>query len=181
LHKQARDAWGYGRQEDLSKDELIEEKYRGIRPAAGYPACPDHTEKGPLWKLLDVQKNTGMILTESFAMWPGSSVSGLYFAHPQAHYFGVGKIERDQVDDALAGASGYGGAADVLGFHPGRRGFDQRDDVPGDSRRRRIVFHISWRQNRVRQYLRHRVSPSWSAEDCTSYNAPLSGANLCCA
>jgi 5-methyltetrahydrofolate--homocysteine methyltransferase len=99
LHKQARDAWGYGRQEDLSKDELIEEKYRGIRPAAGYPACPDHTEKGPLWKLLDVQKNTGMILTESFAMWPGSSVSGLYFAHPKSRYFSLGKIDRDQVAD----------------------------------------------------------------------------------
>ena len=70
------------RQEDLSTNELIQEKYRGIRPAAGYPACPDHTEKGTLWRLLDVEKNTGMMLTESFAMWPGSSVSGLYFAHP---------------------------------------------------------------------------------------------------
>jgi 5-methyltetrahydrofolate--homocysteine methyltransferase len=99
LHKRARDAWGYGRQEDLSKNELIEEKYRGIRPAAGYPACPDHTEKGPLWKLLDVQKNTGMLLTESFAMWPGSSVSGLYFAHPKSRYFSLGKIDRDQVAD----------------------------------------------------------------------------------
>jgi|CZKU01.1.fsa_nt_gi 5-methyltetrahydrofolate--homocysteine methyltransferase len=99
LHKQVRDAWGYGRQEDLSKDELIEEKYRGIRPAAGYPACPDHTEKGSLWKLLDVQKNTGMLITESYAMWPGSSVSGLYFAHPQSRYFGLGKIDRDQVAD----------------------------------------------------------------------------------
>jgi 5-methyltetrahydrofolate--homocysteine methyltransferase len=99
LHKRVRDEWGYGRQEDLSKDELIQEKYRGIRPAAGYPACPDHTEKGALWKLLDVEKNTGMKLTESFAMWPGSSVSGLYFAHPQSQYFGLGKIDRDQVVD----------------------------------------------------------------------------------
>jgi 5-methyltetrahydrofolate--homocysteine methyltransferase len=99
LHKRVRDEWGFGSHEDLSKEELIEEKYRGIRPAAGYPACPDHTEKGTLWRLLDVEKNTGMLLTESFAMWPGSSVSGLYFAHPQSRYFGLGKIDRDQVVD----------------------------------------------------------------------------------
>jgi 5-methyltetrahydrofolate--homocysteine methyltransferase len=99
LHKRVRDEWGYGRSEDLGKDELIQEKYRGIRPAAGYPACPDHTEKGTLWSLLDVEKNTGMKITESFAMWPGSSVSGLYFAHPQSQYFGLGKIDRDQVLD----------------------------------------------------------------------------------
>jgi 5-methyltetrahydrofolate--homocysteine methyltransferase len=78
---------------------MIAEKYRGIRPAAGYPACPDHTEKGTLWKLLDVEKNTGIKITESFAMWPGSSVSGLYFAHPESRYFGLGKIDRDQVLD----------------------------------------------------------------------------------
>jgi len=83
----------------LSLADLIDEKYRGIRPAAGYPACPDHTEKGPLWHLLDVQKNTGMQITESFAMWPGSSVSGLYFAHPESRYFSLGKIDRDQVED----------------------------------------------------------------------------------
>jgi 5-methyltetrahydrofolate--homocysteine methyltransferase len=99
LHKCVRDEWGYGRDEGLSNADLIREKYRGIRPAAGYPACPDHTEKGPLWQLLDVQKNTGMLITESFAMWPGSSVSGLYFAHPEARYFSLGKIDRDQVDD----------------------------------------------------------------------------------
>jgi 5-methyltetrahydrofolate--homocysteine methyltransferase len=99
LHKRARDEWGYGRQEDLTKNELIQEKYRGIRPAAGYPACPDHTEKGTLWRLLDVEKSTGILLTESYAMWPGSSVSGLYFAHPEARYFGLGKIDRDQVVD----------------------------------------------------------------------------------
>ena len=99
LHQRVRDEWGYGREESLSHQELIEEKYRGIRPAAGYPACPDHTEKGTLWELLDVERNTGMKLTESFAMWPGSSVSGLYFAHPQARYFGLGKIDRDQVAD----------------------------------------------------------------------------------
>jgi 5-methyltetrahydrofolate--homocysteine methyltransferase len=99
LHKRARDDWGYGLEEGLSNAELIQEKYRGIRPAAGYPACPDHTEKGPLWRLLDVQKNTGMLITESFAMWPGSSVSGLYFAHPESRYFSLGKIGRDQVMD----------------------------------------------------------------------------------
>jgi 5-methyltetrahydrofolate--homocysteine methyltransferase len=99
LHKRARDEWGYGLEEGLSNADLIQEKYRGIRPAAGYPACPDHTEKGPLWRLLDVQKNTGMVITESFAMWPGSSVSGLYFAHPESRYFSLGKIGRDQVID----------------------------------------------------------------------------------
>ncbi|MEO6966134.1 MAG: methionine synthase [Acidobacteriaceae bacterium] len=99
LHKRARDEWGYGCQEGLSNAELIDEKYRGIRPAAGYPACPDHTEKATVWRLLDVQANTGMLITESFAMWPGSSVSGLYFAHPQSRYFTLGKIDRDQVAD----------------------------------------------------------------------------------
>jgi 5-methyltetrahydrofolate--homocysteine methyltransferase len=99
LHKRARDEWGYGRDEGLSNADLIDEKYRGIRPAPGYPACPDHTEKGTIWRLLDVQANTGMLITESFAMWPGSSVSGLYFAHPQSRYFSLGKIDRDQVVD----------------------------------------------------------------------------------
>jgi len=97
LHKRVRDEWGYGRDEGLSNADLIQEKYRGIRPAAGYPACPDHTEKGTLWRLLDVQAKTGMLITESFAMWPGSSVSGLYFAHPMSRYFSLGKIDRDQV------------------------------------------------------------------------------------
>ena len=99
LHKRVRDEWGYGRGECLNYADLIQEKYRGIRPAAGYPACPDHTEKGTLWRLLNVQANTGMLITESFAMWPGSSVSGLYFAHPQSRYFSLGKIDRDQVAD----------------------------------------------------------------------------------
>jgi len=99
LHKRVRDEWGYGCEEGLSNADLIQERYRGIRPAAGYPACPDHTEKGPLWRLLDVQANTGMLITESFAMWPGSSVSGLYFAHPESRYFSLGKIDRDQVAD----------------------------------------------------------------------------------
>jgi 5-methyltetrahydrofolate--homocysteine methyltransferase len=99
LHKRAREEWGYGRDERLSNDQLIREEYRGIRPAAGYPACPDHTEKGTLWQLLDVERAAGITLTESFAMWPGSSVSGLYFAHPASRYFSVGKIGRDQVVD----------------------------------------------------------------------------------
>jgi 5-methyltetrahydrofolate--homocysteine methyltransferase len=99
LHKRVRGEWGYGCAEGLSNADLIQEKYRGIRPAAGYPACPDHTEKGALWQLLDVQANTGMLITESFAMWPGSSVSGLYFAHPESRYFSLGKIDRDQVAD----------------------------------------------------------------------------------
>ncbi|SNT08047.1 methionine synthase (B12-dependent) [Granulicella rosea] len=99
LHKRVRDEWGYGRAETYTPAEMIEEKYRGIRPAPGYPACPDHTEKGTLWNLLDVSANTGMQITESYAMWPGSSVSGIYFAHPESRYFSLGKIDRDQVAD----------------------------------------------------------------------------------
>jgi 5-methyltetrahydrofolate--homocysteine methyltransferase len=99
LHKRVREEWGYGCAENLSAEDLIKEKYRGIRPAAGYPACPDHTEKGALWHLLDVNANTGMQITESYAMWPGSSVSGLYFAHPESRYFALGKIDSDQVAD----------------------------------------------------------------------------------
>jgi 5-methyltetrahydrofolate--homocysteine methyltransferase len=99
LHQRARRDWGYGQVENLVPEDLIREKYRGIRPAAGYPACPDHTEKWTLWKLLDVEKNTGIKLTESCAMWPGASVSGLYFAHPESKYFAVGKVGRDQVLD----------------------------------------------------------------------------------
>jgi 5-methyltetrahydrofolate--homocysteine methyltransferase len=102
LHKRVRDEWGYGRAEGLSNDDLIHERYRGIRPAPGYPACPDHTEKGAIWRLLDVEANTGIKITESFAMWPGSSVSGLYFAHPESRYFTLGKIDRDQVADYAA-------------------------------------------------------------------------------
>ena len=97
LHKQARQEWGI--RENLTTEELIEEKYRGIRPAAGYPSCPDHTEKQPLWQLLDVESNIGMTLTDSYAMWPAASVSGLYFAHPEARYFAVDLITRDQVED----------------------------------------------------------------------------------
>jgi 5-methyltetrahydrofolate--homocysteine methyltransferase len=99
LHKQTRIAWGFGRGEELSQADLIREKYRGIRPAAGYPACPDHAEKRMLFDLLDAENNAGITLTESFAMHPGASVSGLYFAHPDAKYFGVGQIGHDQVVD----------------------------------------------------------------------------------
>ena len=99
MHKIVRDAWGYGLEEDLNTDDLIRERYRGIRPAPGYPACPDHTEKETIWRLLDAERNAGMKLTESFAMYPASSVSGLYFSHPQSRYFPVGKIERDQVEE----------------------------------------------------------------------------------
>ena len=99
LHRRVREEWGYGKPEKLTAEDLVAEKYRGIRPAAGYPACPDHTEKGILWKLLDAEKNAGIKLTESFAMWPGSSVSGLYFANPESKYFAVGKLGNDQLLD----------------------------------------------------------------------------------
>jgi 5-methyltetrahydrofolate--homocysteine methyltransferase len=99
LHKRVRDEWGYGKVEKLTTNDLIEEKYRGIRPAPGYPACPDHTEKAILWDLLDAEKHTGIKLTESFAMWPGASVSGLYFAHSESKYFAVGKLGKDQIED----------------------------------------------------------------------------------
>ena len=100
LHQRVRrEFWGYAADEALSSEELIAEKYRGIRPAAGYPACPDHTEKGPLFALLDAEKHTGMALTESFAMHPAASVSGFYLAHPKARYFAVTKIGRDQLED----------------------------------------------------------------------------------
>ncbi|MEX0675877.1 MAG: vitamin B12 dependent-methionine synthase activation domain-containing protein, partial [Pirellulales bacterium] len=99
LHQTARTDWGYGGEEKLSNDELIAEKYRGIRPAPGYPACPDHTEKRILFELLSAERNAGIELTESFAMTPASSVSGLYFAHPASRYFSVDRIDRDQVAD----------------------------------------------------------------------------------
>ena len=98
LHYRARCDWGFGKDEGLSSDELLAERYRGIRPAAGYPACPDHTEKATLWQLLDVESKTGIRLTESFAMWPGASVSGLYFAHPESRYFAINRIGRDQLE-----------------------------------------------------------------------------------
>jgi 5-methyltetrahydrofolate--homocysteine methyltransferase len=100
MHERVRrEFWGYATDEHLSNEEIIKEGYRGIRPAPGYPACPDHTEKRTLFDILDGENATGVTLTESFAMWPASSVSGWYFSHPQSHYFGVGKIARDQVED----------------------------------------------------------------------------------
>ncbi len=100
LHEQIRkEIWAYAAEEQLDNDALIEEKYQGIRPAPGYPACPEHTEKGILWKLLDVEKKSGISLTEHFAMWPTAAVSGFCFSHPQSKYFTVGKINRDQVED----------------------------------------------------------------------------------
>jgi 5-methyltetrahydrofolate--homocysteine methyltransferase len=103
LHQRVRrEFWGYAADEALSNVELIGEKYRGIRPAPGYPAQPDHSEKATLFALLEGEERVGVKLTESFAMWPGASVCGLYFSHPESHYFGVGKIERDQVEDYAA-------------------------------------------------------------------------------
>ncbi len=100
MHKKVRtEIWGYASDEKLSKEEIVKEKYQGIRPAPGYPAQPDHTEKITLWKLLEVEKNTGITLTESMAMYPTAAVSGMYFAHPDAHYFSVGKLEKDQIAD----------------------------------------------------------------------------------
>jgi 5-methyltetrahydrofolate--homocysteine methyltransferase len=100
MHERVRrEFWGYARTEDLNNVELIREEYRGIRPAPGYPACPDHTEKGILWDLIKPDENAGMTLTESYAMLPTAAVSGLYFAHPEARYFGTGKLGRDQVED----------------------------------------------------------------------------------
>ena len=100
LHKRVRkEFWGYVADEKLSDDEIIKEKYEGIRPAPGYPACPDHSEKQTLWKLLDVEKRIGITLTESFAMNPAASVSGWYFAHPQSQYFSVGKITKEQIEE----------------------------------------------------------------------------------
>ncbi|HSH67789.1 MAG TPA: vitamin B12 dependent-methionine synthase activation domain-containing protein, partial [Bacteroidia bacterium] len=100
MHKRVRkEIWGYAKEEILNNEELIKEEYAGIRPAPGYPAQPDHTEKPILFALLDVEKNTGITLTESMAMLPTAAVSGLYFAHPKSHYFGIGKINKDQVEE----------------------------------------------------------------------------------
>jgi 5-methyltetrahydrofolate--homocysteine methyltransferase len=91
--------WGYANDETLSNDEIIKEKYHGIRPAPGYPACPEHTEKGTLWELLEPEKRIGIKITESYAMWPAAAVSGWHFSHPDSRYFGTGKIQKDQVED----------------------------------------------------------------------------------
>jgi 5-methyltetrahydrofolate--homocysteine methyltransferase len=100
LHLKVRkEIWGYASDENLNNQDLIKEGYKGIRPAPGYPACPDHLEKPTIWKLLHVAEEIGVTLTESMAMWPASSVSGYYFAHPKSKYFGLGKIKEDQVID----------------------------------------------------------------------------------
>ena len=99
LHKKVRNLWGFGKNENLSNEDLIKEKYRGVRPAPGYPATPDHTEKATIWQLLDVEKHTGATLTENFAMNPPSSVSGLYLQFPESKYFNLGKIDKDQLED----------------------------------------------------------------------------------
>ena len=94
-----RELWGYAAAETLTNEQLVREEYRGIRPAPGYPACPDHSEKAKLWTLLDVERNAGIRLTDSFAMYPTAAVSGWYIGHPEARYFPLGKIDRDQVED----------------------------------------------------------------------------------
>ena len=100
MHEKVRkELWGYGSTEKISKEDLIKESYKGIRPAPGYPACPDHTEKWTLFKLLNAEKNTEIKLTESLAMIPTAAVSGFYFGHPQSKYFGLGKIQKDQMED----------------------------------------------------------------------------------
>ena len=99
MHEKIRqEFWGYDKDERLANDDLIAEKYRGIRPAPGYPACPDHTEKAKLWELLDVERSIDLKLTDSFAMFPTAAVSGFYFSHPESKYFSVGKVSRDQVE-----------------------------------------------------------------------------------
>ena len=124
MHQRVRKKfWAYAPDEALGSRDMIAEKYRGIRPAPGYPAQPDHTEKATLFKLLDGEREIGVTLTESFAMWPGASVCGLYYSHPESHYFGVGKIERDQVED-YARRKGLGFAemekwlAPILNYDP---------------------------------------------------------------
>ncbi|MFA7387659.1 MAG: vitamin B12 dependent-methionine synthase activation domain-containing protein, partial [Thiohalobacteraceae bacterium] len=127
LHERVRkEFWGYAESEKLGNDDLIDEKYRGIRPAPGYPACPDHTEKALLWQLIDPLANAGIEITESFAMWPAAAVSGWYISHPEARYFGVGKINRDQVEDyARRKGMSLGDAerwlAPALGYDPDER------------------------------------------------------------
>ncbi|MGL6148202.1 MAG: vitamin B12 dependent-methionine synthase activation domain-containing protein, partial [Plesiomonas sp.] len=103
LHQQVRQSfWGYAPDEQLSNEELIRENYQGIRPAPGYAACPEHTEKAAIWSLLHVEERIGMRLTESYAMWPGASVSGWYFSHPDSKYFAVAQVQRDQIQDYAA-------------------------------------------------------------------------------
>jgi 5-methyltetrahydrofolate--homocysteine methyltransferase len=124
MHERTRrEFWGYAPKEHLDNTALIREEYAGIRPAPGYPACPDHTEKATLFKMLDAERHTGIQLTESFAMFPTAAVSGFYFSHPKSHYFGVGKIDRDQVESyavrkGLSLADTERWLAPILGYDP---------------------------------------------------------------
>ena len=124
MHERVRrEFWCYAPDEDLNNDQLIDETYRGIRPAPGYPACPDHTEKELLWRLIEPDRHAAISLTESYAMWPTASVSGWYFSHPQARYFSVTRIQRDQVQDyarrkGLPEAEVERWLAPVLGYEP---------------------------------------------------------------
>ncbi|MGB8622575.1 MAG: methionine synthase, partial [Paracoccaceae bacterium] len=145
LHQRVRRAlWGYAADEALSNEELIAERYRGIRPAPGYPACPDHTEKRTLFGLLDAEKHTGIRLTESCAMWPASAVSGLYFAHPEASYFGIGRIGRDQVEDyarrkGMSVAEAESWLSPSLGYTPERAAPDAEKSAPAAEPSRKIA------------------------------------------
>src|SRR5262249_36349183 len=137
MHERVRrEFWGYASDEALRAEDLIAEKYRGIRPAPGYPAQPDHMEKSTLFGLIDGEGAVGVRLTESFAMWPGASVCGLYFSHPESHYFGVGKIERDQVED-YARRKGWTAAeaekwlAPVLNYDTGPSAREAAEELPG--------------------------------------------------
>ena len=154
LHKRAREEWGFGKVENLKPEDLIEEKYRGIRPAAGYPACPDHTEKEILWKLLDVEKNAGIKLTESFAMWPGSSVSGLYFAHPEFKIF----RRRQTRPRPVAGLS-----------------FAERHDVAGSRALARPVAELRPGKRRFSGFLRLWSSTLIKIAKPVSFHAPDKG------
>jgi 5-methyltetrahydrofolate--homocysteine methyltransferase len=132
LHARVRRSlWGYAADETLSNEDLIRERYRGIRPAAGYPACPDHTEKRRLFEMLEATEHTGLTLTESCAMWPAAAVSGLYFAHPEAAYFGIGRIGPDQVADYAARKGMAIGEVETwlapnLGYDPARTAETER-------------------------------------------------------
>ena len=106
LHFRVRTDWGYDLKENLTNEQFIKEEYQGIRPAMGYPSCPDHTEKKTIWELMDAEEKTGVSLTENYAMTPGSSVSGYYFVHPEARYFHLGKVDKDQVE-AYAKRKGF--------------------------------------------------------------------------
>jgi 5-methyltetrahydrofolate--homocysteine methyltransferase len=128
IHERVRqDIWGYADAEGLSNEDLIQERYQGIRPAPGYPACPDHTEKGTIMRLLDAEKRVGVTLTESFAMLPTAAVSGWLFSHADSFYFGIGRIGRDQVEDYARRKGWASKVAErwlgpVLGYEPGEAG-----------------------------------------------------------